>query len=591
MEATANLRRRYSLLFRLPSYRASATISVLSVVALSLLPTFSTTLSAVTYLLPSGLALLLFSFLVERALLTNYPVATSRRLMVTSYVANGCWIAFSLLGLALSFLLPNSFSSLFILGFFVTVAFRILIFVSAICGGDLKGVVAAIFQPLILFILFYAVARNLMLSGFASFMLGSLFVVSVGIYLVLVDRASGAKTLKSLKMLRAFLEAWAADKPDLLERLIEERSEEAQIKTYLLTFSTDHANPAIVVSDVHPGPFAKVGSSNIPFEMQRRLSDRFSPLILHSFSSHDLNLPSKRDVELLLKSLDDLKSIDSSRVCTEFLTETYGRATVSGIAFDGSALLTITLAPEGMEDFPRYIGDEIRAAAAELGFRDLVVVDAHNSQGETNSTSELNDIVAASKKLLQKLSTSPKYSFKVGFSHSSEIGFRFKQDVGAGGIGVLLFEVDGKRFLLVGVDANNAVKGLRERLVNGVKVDGVKVVEICTSDTHFASGKARSPLGYSPLGELTEVDEIIEAVRALTKKAEERLAEATVTTKLAYAQVKVMGDKILNEFSRIFDNVFKVVKSGGKILLVELLVIIVAASLVDSSIPQILGVR
>jgi len=552
---------------------------VLSVAVLSLLVAFSTTLSNVAYLLPLALVLLLISFLVEKALLTNYPVATLRRLMVVSYIANSCWITLALLGLALSSLLPTIFSKLFILGFFVAVAFRLLIFVSALCGGAFVGVVAAAFQPLTLFTSFYLTSQTPVVSNPTPFILGSLFVTSVGIYLVVIDRATGDKSLTSLKMLRAFLEAWAADKPDLLERLIEDRSEEAQIKTYLLAFSTNHTTPAIVVSDVHPGPFANVGSSNIPFEMQQRLSDRFKPLILHSFSSHDLNLPSKRYVEQLLKSLDNLNPINNSKVCTDFLTETYGKATVNGIAFDETALLTITLAPDGMEDFPRYVSEKIRADAAELGFRDVILVDAHNSQGETNSASELNDVVEASKRLLQKLRSSPKYPFKVGFSHSSELNLRFKQDVGAGGIGVLLFEVGGKRFLLVGVDANNAVRGLRDRLVDGVKIDGVKVVEICTTDTHSASGKARSPIGYSPLGELTGVDEIIDAVRALTKKAEEKLAEAALTTELAYAQVKVMGEKILNEFSKIFDEVFEVAKIGGKILLIELLLIIAAVSL------------
>jgi len=580
LEAVANLQKRYSLLFRLPSTRASATISVVSVVVLSLILAFSTTLSTIMYLLPSALALLLISFLVEKVLLANYPVATLRRLMAISYITNCCWITLALLGLAISPLLPTVFSKLFILGFFVTVAFRILIFVAAVCGGALVGVAVAIFQPLLLLLLFSFTTPSLIPNNPIPFILGSLFATSVGIYLTIIDRATNDRSLRSLKMMRAFLEAWAAEKPDLWERLVEDRSEDAQIKTYLLAFTTNHTNPAIVVSDVHPGPFANVGSSNIPFEIQRWLSDRFKPLILHSFSSHDLNLPSRRYVELLLKSLDHFKSINSSRVCTEFLTETYGKVTVNGIAFDGTALLTVTLAPEGMEDFPRDVGEKIRATAAELGFSDLILVDAHNSQGETNSISELEDIVEASKRLLKSLRASPKYPFKVGFSHSSELNLRFKQDVGAGGIGVLLFEVDGKRFLLVGADANNAVRGLRDKLVDGVKIDGVKIVEICTSDTHFASGKARSPIGYSPLGELTGVDEIIDAIRALAKKAEERLAEATATTKLTYAQVKVMGEKILNEFSRVFDYVFGIAKSGGKILLIELLAIIVTTTLI-----------
>jgi len=579
LEAVTNLQRRYTLLFRLPSTQASATISVLSVVVLCLLPAFLTSLPIVVYLLPSALTLLLISLFVEKRLLIDYPVATLRRLMAISYIANSCWITLALVGLMISFLLPAVSSKLFVLGFFVAVAFRLLIFIAAVCGGALKGVVAAILQPVLLLILFFVAAESLIPTSPTPFILGSTFVISVGIYLVAVDRASGDNFFRPLRMVRAFLEAWAADKPELLERLIEERSEEAQIKTYLLAFSTKQTTPAIVVSDVHPGPFANVGSSNIPFEMQQVLSDKFKPLILHSFSSHDLNLPSKRYVELLLRSLDQLKPINKSSVSTEFLTETYGKATVNGIAFDGTALLIITLAPEGMEDFPRYVGEKIKADAAEIGFSDLILVDAHNSQGETNNASELNDIVEASKRLLYKLRASPKYPFKVGFSHSSELNLKFKQDVGAGGIGVLLFEVNGKRFLLIAADANNAVKGLRKRLVDGVKIDGVKVVEICTTDTHFASGKARSPIGYSPLGELTGVDEIINAVRVLAKKAEESLAEATLTTEVAYAQVKVMGEKILNEFSRIFDRVFKVVKRGGKILLIELLAIIVATSI------------
>ncbi|MEM3387271.1 MAG: DUF2070 family protein [Nitrososphaerales archaeon] len=581
MNATSNLQRRYKLLFRLPSTRASATISSLVAALLAFLVSIKLSLGFESiYLVAFSVLVLLVSFLLERALLAVFPLATVRRLMAISYVANGCWLGLSMLGLVLSFWLPNAFTSFLILGFFVSVAFRILIIVAAVCGGAFTGVIAAVLQPLLLFLLIASYTPPIFYSNSASFLIGFLFAASVGAYLFFVDRATGNSSMRSLKILRAFLEAWAADKPDLLERIIEERSEETQIKTYLLSFNNSHVNIAIVVSDVHPGPFANVGSSNIPYEMQKWLSDRYAPLILHSFSSHDLNLPSKRNVNLLLKSLDKFETLSSSNVCTEFLTTSYGKATVNGIAFNKTALLTITLAPEGMEDFPPQVGNRIKDAASELGFQELIVVDAHNSQGESNSDDELNDIVEASRRLLQKLSVSPKYPFKVGFSHSSEFDFKFKQDVGAGGIGVLLLEVGGKKFLLVSVDANNAVKGLRDKVVNGLGLDDVNVVEICTSDTHFASGKARTPLGYSPLGELTEIKEIMDVIRTLAKKANERLAEATVATKVTHAQVKVMGSNILNEFSKIFDKAFKATKNGGKILLIELLAIVIIVSLI-----------
>ncbi|MFN3621971.1 MAG: hypothetical protein ACK4TI_03685, partial [Nitrososphaerales archaeon] len=72
----------------------------------------------------------------------------------------------------------------------------------------------------------------------------------------------------------------------------------------------------------------------------------------------------------------------------------------------------------------------------------------------------------------------------------------------------------------------------------------------------------------------------IEVIETLAKKADERLGEATVATKVTYAKVKVMGDSILNEFSKIFDKVFKLTKNGGKLLILELLAIIITASLI-----------
>ncbi len=579
MSSTLNMQRRYKHLFRLPSTRASFTISILVVLCLGLAALLASGVVSFGFqytLLPSLPVFLLLSLWIEKILLKDYPLAIARRLMVLSYAGNILWVFLMLLGWLISPWSAKSVSSLYTLGFFVTVSFRFLVLASAVCGEYVRSLLVSVLQPFLLILPVSLLNVSTFSLSLLPFVAGLIFLASVGIYLYAIDRSSGDRGLPSLKMLRAFLEAWASDKSDLIEHLIEAKSKVSVIKTYLLSFLNGNGRPTVVVSDVHPGPFANVGSSNITYEMHKTLTGKgYSPLILHSFSSHDMNLPSKEQVRLMLESLDNLTPINESDSCTEFITLTHGKATVNGIAFDKTALLIITLAPEGMEDFPQRVGERVKALASDLGFKEVIIVDAHNSQGEINGEEDLNDIVEASKTALEKLSVAPRHRFKVGYSHSDELDLKFKQDVGGGGLGVLLLEVGGKKFLLVGADANNAIRGLRKRVLDEARLDDVSIVDICTSDTHFASGKGRTPRGYSPLGELTPPEQIVEAVKSLAEKAGERLAGVKLVLQTSYAKVKVMGEEILREFSNILDRATKAAKTGGKAIILELLVLIV----------------
>ena len=501
--------------------------------------------------------------------------------MSISYFSNGVWVFLALIGIMFSFFINESILlSFYSLGFFISIGIRFLVFTAAICNSFKLSLPLAILQPLLL-------ASTTLLLNFPTFpskwvqyFMGIVFIFSIILYSIFMNNASKDKSLPSLQLLRSFLEAWATDKPDFIEEILEKKSRITYIKTKVLSFFSKNARPIIVVSDVHAGPFSLVGSSNIPYELQKWFTqENYSPLILHSFSSHDLNLPSKNQVLKLLSSLHNRKNEKEVMQCTKIITSTVGHATIKGINFDGIALIIITLAPHGMEDFPRFVGEKIEECATKIGYNNIILVDSHNSQGETLTDSEHNDVIEASKNILIKLKDEIQYPFKVSFCHSSEFGVKIQQDVGPGGIGVLLFEIKGTRNFLVGVDANNAIIGLRDNVITNLKNSGINILEICTSDTHVTSGKVRNDLGYFPLGDLTDPEILVDLLLMMCKKAEERLQQANLTLQIVNTEIKVMGKSNLDEFSQIVDRTLSVAKRGGKLIIFELIILILISSL------------
>ena len=207
--------------------------------------------------------------------------------------------------------------------------------------------------------------------------------------------------------------------------------------------------------------------------------------------------------------------------------------------------------------------DGCQRAGGEFGWKHTIVVDSHNSEGSPPSTEESKEVVDASRSVLEKLRSFGPLPFSAGFAHSSELGLKFGADVAPGGVGVLVISSVGGRWGMVSFDANNAVTHLRERLMASLAQDGVSVLEICTSDTHFTAARTLGGKGYIALGQLTEFQEIERKVRLLTTKAIEKLSDAKVEIKLAYSTVSTMSESVIETFSRTLDRTLSVAKRGG----------------------------
>ncbi len=465
------------------------------------------------------------------------------------------------------------------MGFFLSASFRLLVIKSTFIEKLPYALTIAIIQPMLLSIV--VIDWNHFIHSTQNYVLCVAFIpiISMIMYITSLNRVGWNLTrIEPLKLLKAFLLAWAGDDKRELEEALERASVDAKLKTFVLFFEANN-KPLFVISDVHSGPLYPIGSYNITYEIYKWFHNQgYSPLIFHSISNHEFDLPSEMEVKRFLQSFNNnLITINSSQTCTQPLSITVRKATATGIAFGKIVMIILTLSPHGMEDIPKVVRDKIEAFANQAGFTHAVIIDAHNSQGEALNEEECKDLIEASEILINKLKDSPQYGFKVSVVHSSEFNFNLSKDVGPAGFGVFVIEINGKRYSVVAIDANNAIIGFRESLMSELINTDAPLLELCTSDTHVSVGRVKNVKGYLALGNLSDVKIMAKMIHKMIEKAINRLTCTSVVLKVCESNVRVIGEDFLYSLSIGLDKIITLTKKGGAIVtFISILSIIIA---------------
>ena len=200
----------------------------------------------------------------------------------------------------------------------------------------------------------------------------------------------------------------------------------------------------------------------------------------------DRNLPTQKEVQNYLQSLQESKSKQNGAVCTEPVSVTMNKARASGLLFDRTALLFLSLSPHGMEDLPPNIRSEIEQFAENRNFEQVLIVDTHNAMGKEISKEDSEDLLLAAKSTLDTLKTKQSHPFKFGFANSEKMNLN-QNDIAEGRIATLCLEINNKNYFLGWADANNMENGVREQIVTHFANNGYELIEICTSDTHYTA--------------------------------------------------------------------------------------------------------
>jgi len=477
-----------------------------------------------------------------------------------SLFGNMLWIAVILMGLLASVVLVKDASLFFVTyGMFLFASFRIGIFTTTLGASIKKAWAICMVQPLAMFLvmipfdMWYSTLTNPMAVGF-----GAVFLIIASVWSVLTDRAGRPGMESTHKTIQAYLASQGNDFTEA-EAIIEQRSFKTKVSTSQIRLSASDGNMKfrMVLPEIHPGPYHPVGGSNIPYLMYKNLES--SAMIMHSISDHSLNLPSKNEVENYLKNLDASIVKEEGLVCTEPVTVQINKARVTGLLFGNNPLLFLSLSPHGMEDIPNYMKKEIEQYAKNRNYVRTLIVDCHNAMGEEISKEDGEDMLKAAKSCLDSLITKDSYPIEFGYANSDSMDV-WTEDLAMGGLGVVCLKINDKKFFLGWADANNMENGVREKIVDNFAKQGRQLLEICTSDTHYAPVKARNRNGYYQLGLITGADKLTKWFLQIAYEAESKISSAKFEILENEADVKVMGQGIYEDYSKALDKSLKLTK-------------------------------
>ena len=488
-----------------------------------------------------------------------------------SLFGNMLWIAVLLMGLLASVVLAKEASLFFVTyGMFLFASFRIGIFTTTLGASIRKAWAICMVQPLAMFLVMIPYDMwNSMLTNPMAIGFGAVFLIIASVWSVLTDRAGRPGMESTHRTIQAYLASQGNDFTEA-EEIIEQRSYKTKVSTSQIRLRSSNGDTEfrMVLPEIHPGPYHPVGGSNIPYLIYKNLDS--SAMVMHSISDHSLNLPSKNEVENYLKNLDKSIVKEEGLVCTEPVTVQINKARVTGLLFGNNPLLFLSLSPHGMEDIPNYMKKEIEQYAKNRNYVRILIVDCHNAMGEEISKEDGEDMLKAAKSCLDSLITKDSYPIEFGYANSDSMDV-WTEDLGMGGLGIVCLKINGKKFFLGWADANNMENGVREKIVENFAKQGYQLLEICTSDTHYAPVKARNRNGYYQLGLITGAEKLSKWFLEIANDAESKTKSAKFEILENETDVKIMGPGIYEDYSKALDNSLKITKGfmiGSVILFV-----------------------
>ncbi|MCV0391881.1 MAG: DUF2070 family protein [Nitrosopumilus sp.] len=558
----SNIHNRFSLTLINPSSHYFSLVGSLSISAVIFLATYFGYLDNifskdVWYRLPIIIGVLAITQLLDTRFSKKKEYSKS---LHSSLFGIMLWVVTLLMGLLASIVLSKETSLFFItFGMFLFASFRIGIYTTTL-GVSLRKAWAICFvQPLAMF--FVLIPQDLwipMLSDPLSLGYGISFMIIASVWSYLTDRAGRPGMESTHKTIQAYLASQGNDFTDA-EEIMEQRSNETKVSTSQIRLSSSNGQKEfrMVLPEIHPGPYHPVGGSNIPYLIYKNLSS--SAMVMHSISDHALNLPSRNEVENYLKNLENSEVKEEGIHCTEPVTVQINKARVIGLLFGNNPLLFLSLSPHGMEDIPSYMKTEIEQYAKNRNYARTMIVDCHNAMGEEISKEDGEDMLKAAKSCLDTLITKESHSIEFGYANSDDMDV-WTEDLGMGGLGIVCLKINDKKYFLGWADANNMENGVREKIIDNFLKRDYQLLEICTSDTHFAPVKARNRNGYYQLGLITSADKLSSWFLDIAKKSESDISSAKFEILENETKVKVMGTGIYEDYSKALDNSLKITK-------------------------------
>ncbi|MDF2736444.1 MAG: putative ran protein with domain of unknown function [Nitrososphaeraceae archaeon] len=578
-DSVTNIHKRWSLTrINFSSYKISLLISIISSSITIIFEDYfylKLDLIQLIIFIITGISFLIASYFLDLFLLRKTPVNKISKVLHVSAFSNLLWMTILIFGY-LSFIIFQKESipkENLLEGMMLAIGLRIGIFTSVFGANLLNAIRTAIIQPTIFLVI--TIPSFLLIEIFSNVIaiFFGLIIIGLGIgWAILADRAGRPNLQSTFAVLQAFLSAWTENKVENIENIFLSKSKDERVKTDIVKFYNNGQSLYWILPNIHPGPFKEIGGSNLPYQIYNYFDQ--NAIVFHSASDHSLNISSKEQVQKYLKSLSDTTNnqTESGYTCSIPVQIKIKNATATGIIFGNTGILILSYAPHGMEDIPEQIGMELRTYSKNKGFREIFIIDSHNAMGNKIDESKNEDLVVAGKECLKILKELPQYHFKIGLSNTNELdkNTNLREDTGKSGLSIILIEItnndknnnennNSQQYAIGWVDSNNMANGLREYVIQNLEQKGIKMLEICSSDTHENSG-FRTSEGYFPFGQITKFEAIADYYYKLTELANKKLEVSHYKILSIESIVKVMGANQFEDYSNALDKAMNLTK-------------------------------
>jgi len=367
------------------------------------------------------------------------------------------------------------------------------------------------------------------------------------------------------------------------EQILEEMGEPILAPVRSFSFKTLNGKPKalFVVPSLHFGPFGNVGGSEFPARISAELGQRHGrTFVFHGLVNHDFNPVESDDYSRVASAVEKAlreaeRTQNGGEKTAGFFDSSVGDANVAGFAFGKKAFATITRYPESTEDFDFGLGEALRADCAARFGGECAVADRHNCLTDGTEVNAGSEAFAGYEDAVRLVRQPRQTTLKLGTSALTETGFSLQQGIGRAGIRCAVFEITGKKYCFVLVDANNCTPAFRDEVVAALKNKfGFEWVDLLTTDTHSVNSLAGvyNPLpgGVPPSALLKQIEAAAEAAARDVEPCRAFYAETRV-------RIDVMGAESQSEMLSTINAIIAVAKILAPIVLVGSILLVAAA--------------
>jgi putative membrane protein len=299
----------------------------------------------------------------------------------------------------------------------------------------------------------------------------------------------------------------------------------------------------LVTPSVHPGPWGRIGASDLPERMAKAIGPSGGEVMtLHGASDHDLDPASQDEVAKIIRAAEGaFGQIGSySSKASPFLREP-GDFDACAQAFNGAVVAVHTSAPEPTDDVDGPSGYVIERHLEEAGASPGIFVDAHNcltpgAGGVSFGSPKARALAKRLSEVGARALAEQRDGLRAGAGRVPPT--RGSKGMGAMGVQSLIVEVGGKRMAWVLIDGNNVMCGLREAARERL-LRLVDEAEVLTTDSHVVNVMVG---GFNPVGLTEPQDRVIEMMVHSVEDALGRMQDAEVgAVRVEAGDVHVFG--------------------------------------------------